>query len=656
MHYGGDYNPEQWSTEVWDEDIRLMREAGVTLVSVGIFSWSRLQPAEGEFDFAWLDDVLDRLHAAGIAVDLATATASPPPWAHAAYPEMLPVTADGVTLGPGSRQHYAPTSPVYRRLASELVEALAQRYVDHPAVVMWHVNNEYGCHLDQDYSDAAAVAFRSWLRERYGSIDALNRAWGTDFWSQRYTDFDQVLPPRAAPYEPNPAQHLDFRRFSSDALLRLFLMEKEILLRAGATQPITTNFMGTSTGMDYWAWAPHMDVISDDCYPDPHDGAAFRTTGAFHRDLMRSLAGGPGWMLMEQASGAVNWRRSNASKPQGMTTAQSMQAVARGADAVMFFQWRQSRAGTEKFHSAMVPHAGRESRIWREIVALGADLAALPPLPREDGTARVAIVLNWDDDWALERGAHPVRLDNRTLIGRWHAAFHELGIGVDFVHPAADLTRYDLVIAAPAYVLTDQAAANLVAFAEGGGTLVVGAFTDVVDENDAFVAGGFTTRLRAALGSWVTDFGALDLPGGSGTQRVDVTGEGMNLVGEYLAEELTVSDAEVLARFATGLATGGAALTRRDHGAGQAFHLATVPDVRSTLRLARLFADAAGVHAEIDDLPAGVEAARRGPVLTLINHGDTEATVDVVGRDLLTGHDVTSATLAPFGWVMLEKG
>lgn len=209
MYYGGDYNPEQWPEEVWTEDVALMRAAGVNMVSLGIFSWSRLQPAEGEFDFAWLDRIVDLLHDAGIAVDMATATASPPPWMHESYPQILPVTQAGVTLGPGSRQHYSPSSPEYRRLAGDLVSAIAGRYAEHPAVVMWHVNNEYGCHVNYDYSDAAAVAFRQWLGVRYGSVEKLNEAWGTSFWSQRYTRFSQVLPPRAAPYSHNPGQLLD---------------------------------------------------------------------------------------------------------------------------------------------------------------------------------------------------------------------------------------------------------------------------------------------------------------------------------------------------------------------------------------------------------------------------------------------------------------
>ncbi len=377
-------------------------------MSLGIFAWSRIQPAEDVWDFAWLDTVIGKLHAGGIAVNLATATASPPPWVSATYPETLPADESGASYWPGSRQHFAPSSPTYRRLAGELVRRLAERYAQHPAVVMWHVGNEFGCHLWMDFSDAARDAYRGWLEKRYSTIDALNDAWGTNFWSQRYGGFDEIFPPRLAPYSHNPSSMLDWRRFTSDMLLECYLMEREILLAAGATQPITTNFMGPFKPADYRKWAPHMDVIADDCYPDPANPHRVRDA-AFQRDLIRSLKPGVPWLLWEQATDAVNWRPANAGKQPGALMAETAQSVARGADGIMFFQWRQSRAGSEKFHSAMLPHAGTETRTWNAVTDLGARLGALPELPAPGRDAQVALVFDWENWWAVEERDHPTR-------------------------------------------------------------------------------------------------------------------------------------------------------------------------------------------------------------------------------------------------------
>ncbi|HXM56208.1 MAG TPA: beta-galactosidase, partial [Candidatus Dormibacteraeota bacterium] len=313
LAYGGDYNPEQWPEEVWREDVRLMREAGVNLVTVGVFSWSWLEPEPGRFEFGWLDRVLELLHGAAVSVDLATATASPPPWLAHRHPETLPVLADGTRLWPGGRQHYCPSSPAYREAARRLVEALADRYGRHPAVVLWHVNNEYGNHVPSCWCDESAAAFRAWLRGRYGTLDALNEAWGTAFWSQRYAAWEEVLPPRRAPTWTNPSQELDFRRFSSDAVLECFEMERAVLAERSPDVPVTTNFIGFLKQMDYWKWAAREDVVSNDSYPDPSDPDA-HVGAAMVADLMRSLGGGRPWLLMEQTSNRVNWRERNAAK------------------------------------------------------------------------------------------------------------------------------------------------------------------------------------------------------------------------------------------------------------------------------------------------------------------------------------------------------
>jgi beta-galactosidase len=660
VHYGADYNPEQWPEELWPEDVARMREAGVTMVSLGIFSWSRIQPREGEFDFGCLDRVIDLLHEGGIAVDLATATASPPPWASAAHPELLPQDENGAVYWPGSRQQFAPSSPVYRRLAAELVTAIAERYAKHPAVVMWHVNNEYGCHLGMDYSDAARDAFRTWLERRYSTIDGLNDAWGTDFWSQRCGGFDEVFPPRKAPYSHNPGQLLDFRRFTSDMLLECYLMEREIIRAAGATQPITTNFMGAFKPANYVQWAEHMDLISDDCYPDPNDPESFRAA-AFQRDLIRSLKPDVPWVLMEQATNALNWRPSNAPKAPGQMAALSAQAIGRGADGILFFQWRQSKAGDEKFHSAMLPHAGTESRTWREVVALGTRLAALPTLPAGARDARVALVFDWENWWAIEASDHPAnRLDYLAIVQRWYRALHRRHVQVDIVPPERVDGQYALVIAPTLYLLREEGAAALTALVEGGGHLLAGPFTDVVDELDRFRDSGFLTQLDALCGIRLEDFGALVAPdapaGAAGEREARFSGDGMGeLVGTLLAEEIEATDATVEAVFTSGRREGHPALTARRAGRGVARYLATVPDEAGAVAVVdHLLADA-DVAPVVVGLPAHVEAARRGELVTLVHHGGDPVEVPVAGIDAVTGERVESVRLGAFDWALVVQ-
>jgi beta-galactosidase len=630
IYYGGDYNPEQWPEDVWLEDVRLMRRAGVNLATVGVFSWARIQPDEGVYDYDWLDRVIDLLHENGIAVDLATGTASTPPWATTRYPAMLTRNHEGAIRWPGSRQHWAPTSADYRRLASELVRSTVERYRDHPAVVLWHVNNELGCHTAYDYSDQAAVAFRDWLRGRYGSIDALNDAWGTMFWSQRYTDFEQIVPPRLAPYSVNPSGLLDFRRFSSDALLEILRMEKRIIRDAGAVQPITTNMIGAWPSCDYWGWADEVDVIADDNYVDPRDPAAFRGA-AFARDLMRSLKPGKPWLLMEQAPNAVNWRPNNAPKAPGQMAALSMQAVGRGADGVLFFQWRQAASGAEKFHSAMLPHAGAETRTYSEVEKLGAELAALTDLPAPGGEARVAVVLDWDSWWAIDQPDHPAQFDYLAQVQGWHAAFHEFNVQVDVARSAGPFDGYDLVVAPSLYLLRDADA--LVRFVRDGGRLLATAFTDVVDEHDRFLPGGFTRRLGPALGVSVVDFDGI-----VACEAVVRWGDTV-FGGDALAEVLRIDGADVLGTFDDGAP----AFTRHAFGAGEAYYLATMADTAGRSAIARHLVDRGGIAPVMAGLPPRVEACARGDVITLINHNPDPVTV----RD-----DV----LEPFGYRILKPG
>ncbi|MBB4920051.1 beta-galactosidase [Streptosporangium saharense] len=632
--FGGDYNPEQWPEHVWDEDVRLMAEAGVNMATVAVFSWSRLEPRPGEYDFGWLDRVMDLLHANGVAADLATATATPPPWLVREHPEVLPVDAAGTRLDFGSRQSYCPSSPVFHAATVRLARAMAERYRDHPALAMWHISNEYADHTLECFCEESAGHFRRWLRERHGSIDGLNAAWGTSCWGQHYTAFDQVNPPRKAPGPVNPAQVLDWRRFCSDALLECFELEKAVLREVTPDVPVTTNFMSVLHGLDYWKWAGAEDVVSDDAYPDPADPTS-HVTVALSYDLMRSLRRQP-WILLEQASSAVSWREVNVPKPPGMMRLHSLQAVAHGADGAMFFQWRQAKYGPEKFHSALLPHGGTASRGWRDTLALGADLRRLAEVAGTPTEAHVALVLDWDSWWGLEapESMPSNRLRLKELLQAWYGPLHASGVAVDLVPPLGDLSGYRVVIAPNLYMCTEEQAAWLEAFP---GHLVVGPFSGVVDPDDQVHEGGAPGPLRGLLGMTVDEF--WPLPDGT-LQQLRLGGRAVP--ARTWAEWLRVEDAEVLARYEGGDLDGQAAITRR----GRATYLGCLPeDVTPVLR--EVLA-AAGVEL-VATVPEGVEATRRGDYLFLLNHTKDPVKVDLAepGTDLLTGRDLNGLTEIP---------
>ncbi|GAA1294341.1 beta-galactosidase [Pseudonocardia aurantiaca] len=638
---GCDYNPEQWPPPVWREDVALMREAGVGFVTLGVFSWALLEPEPGRYDFDWLDEVLGLLHEGGIAVDMATATASPPPWLTTAHPEVLPVDAAGRTLWPGSRQSWCPSSPLFRKHALRLVEQLARRYGSHPAVRLWHVSNELGCHVGKCWCDVSAAAFRRWLATRYGTVEALNEAWGTSFWSQRYGSFDEVLPPRLTPAIPNPTHELDFARFSSDELLGYYRAERDLLRELSPDVPVTTNLMVTShqSEQDYFSWAADLDLVAQDHYLDarlPHPYAE----QAFCADLTRGVAGGAPWLLMESAPSAVNWQPVNRAKRPGELLLDSLRHVARGADAVGFFQWRASLAGAEKFHSALVPHAGPDSARFREVSALGDALRRLGEVAGSRVRADVALLHDWEAEWACDLGSHPssqVRYLDAGL--RWHRAVTELGATADVVHPSADLSAYRLVIVPTLYLCSDATAAALEAYVRGGGHVLVTYFSGIVDENDHIRPGGYPGAFRELLGVRTEEFAPL-LPG-------EFVSLDDGSTADTWTELLTVTDAEVVARYADGPLPGTPALTRRAVGAGTAWYLATWLDETATAELADRLTREAGV---VRLGPGGgVEVVRRGRYLFVLNRGPVAAVVRAHGVDLLSGRDVAESVIVSGG-------
>ncbi|WFF09400.1 beta-galactosidase [Micromonospora sp. WMMD1076] len=649
--YGADYNPEQWPEQTWAEDVELMRRAGVNLVSAGIFSWALLEPAPGRYAFDWLDRAIDLLHDGGISVDLATATASPPPWLAHRHPETLPRRADGTVLWPGGRQAYCPSSPVFRDRSLALVEAVAHRYARHPAVLLWHVSNELGCHNVHCYCDVSAEAFRGWLRERYGELDSLNAAWGTAFWSQRYHDWAEINPPRTAPTFANPTQQLDFLRFSSDEQRAQLRAERELLKRI-VPQPVATNFMiGTGIKyLDYHSWASDVDVVANDHYltaaePQPQVNLALAA------DHTRGVAGGAPWLLMEHSTSAVNWQPRNVAKTPGQMRRNSLAHVARGADGVLFFQWRASRAGAEKFHSALVPHAGPDTKVFREVCRLGADLRALAEVRGSCVDAEVAILFDYEAWWGAELDSHPsVDVTYTDRLSALHAALWRAGITADVVHPSADLSRYRLVLAPTLYLVRDADADSLRRFVEAGGTAVVTYFSGIVDEHDHIRLGGYPGAFRDLLGVRVEEF--FPLREGE-TVRLD-DGARADVWTEWLHAE----GAEVLAAYTDGPLPGVPALTRHAAGAGAAWYVGTRLDDDATDRLvARLLAET-GVRPPVG-APAGVEVVRRRSAdrswLFVVNHTSEPARLAVSGVELLGGARCDGELEVPAGEVAVVR-
>lgn len=657
--YGGDYNPEQWDPAVWQEDVRLMREAGVNLVSLAIFSWSKLQPNEDTYEFGWLDRIMDLLAENGILVCLATATASPPPWLSVKYPDVLPVDASGLTLHHGSRQNYSPSSPSYQRFAAALVRQLAERYRAHPALAAWHVNNEYACHTSECHSADSAAAFRVWLQKKYGTLDQLNAAWGTAFWSQIYQTWEEIFTPRRAPHDRNPTQQLDFRRFTSDAYRHLFRMEKAILNELTPGVPATTNLVWFIRAIDGRTWAPDLDFISWDCYPDPLTGHAAEHFAAVGHDVMRSLKKDRPFLLIEQAPSAVTWRSINPPKAPGVMRLWSLQAVARGADGIMFFQWRASQSGAEKYITGMVGHGDpAQSRVFAEIKALGVELPKLAPLLGSTVPSRVAIVFDWSVCWALDLEAKPARLDYPGWASELHRYFYERNIPIDFIRPDAALDGYALVVAPALYLLTQKDAANLEQFVERGGSLLATYFSGIVDENEHVVLGGYPGHLRRVLGLRVEEW----IPFGEGQgNALQFTATGQSSPVTQWAEVVHLEGARALAQYTGDFYAGGPAITEHAFGRGVAYYLSAKPDNSGLTSLLDQVVAKAGVQPVLKTPPLVEATLREGDgerYLSLLNHSPAAVSVSLAayrGTELLSGTAVSGQlTLAARGVAVIQ--
>lgn len=648
--YGGDYNPEQWDEATWAEDMRLLSLAGVDTVTLNVFSWAALQPSEDTYNFSKLDKIMEMVRQNGLKVVLATSTAAHPAWMARKYPEILRTEANGMKRKFGSRHNSCPNSLVYRKYSVALARELAKRYGHYDNIIAWHISNEYG---GECYCENCEKAFRRWLKKRYGTIDELNRAWNTAFWSHTFYDWDDVVLPNYLSehwgWDRSTFQgiSLDYRRFNSESMLDCYRLEYEAVKEYTPDIPVTTNFMEFYKPLDYQKWAKYMDFVSWDSYPAPDYTPAQM---AMNHELMRGMKQGMPFVLMEQTPSVTNWQPFNALKRPGVMRLWSYQAVAHGSDSVMFFQMRRSIGACEKYHGAIIDHAGHENtRVFREAAALGAELKLLGGQTLGSRVhADVGILFDWENWWAIEYSAGPsIMLKYRDEVQRYYEALHEQNIPAQIIPMDEDLSRYKVIVAPILYMVKPGMDEKLRRFVAAGGTLVTTYFSGYVDESDLVTVGGYPGKLRDILGIWVEESDALP----EGSCNHFTYGEEQH-EASLLCDLLHSEGAEVLATYEDDFYAGMPVLTCNHFGDGKAYYVATRSDAGFYRKLMDEICRQKGIQ-PVMQTPTGVEATLRenetDAFLFLLNHNKEACAVklDRDYLDLLNGNCYSAGTELP---------
>jgi len=668
--HGADYNPEQWVNYpgMVEKDVELMKQASCNIMSVGIFSWSKLEPEEGKYQFAWLDDVLNKLYERGIHVFLATPSGARPAWLSQKYPEVLRVGRNRVPALHGGRHNHCLSSPVYRRKVNEINLALAQRYAHHPAVIGWHISNEYSgeCHCSRCQSD-----FRVWLQQRYQTLQQLNEAWWSDFWSHTYSDWSQIESPAPQGEVSIHGLNLDWRRFCSTQATDFCAQEIAPLKAANPDLPATTNFMEYFYDYDYWQMSKVIDFISWDSYPMWHnrqDETGLACYTAMFHDLMRSLKQGKPFVLMESTPSVTNWQPISKLKKPGMHILSSLQAVAHGADSVQYFQWRKSRGSVEKFHGAVIDHSGRlDTRVGKEVSELGRLLAAMAPVAGSRVEARVAIIFDWESRWAMDdaQGPRNAGLHYEQTVVDHYRPFWEQGIAVDIINADCDLSGYKLVIAPMLYMVREGFAVRAEAFVRQGGQFVASYWSGIVNESDLCHLGGFPGPLRPLLGIWAEEIDSLT---DDETNSIrGVPGNELGLQGRYqarhLCELINLEGATAQAVYGGDFYAGRPALTVNRFGDGKAWYVASRNDASFQRDFFMAIAQQLALPRALDTaLPPSVTAQRRtdgeSEFIIVQNYSDKTKAVELPGEytDMSNAKALQGEmTLAPWGCRILTR-
>lgn len=644
--FGGDYNPNQWPKEIWEEDIRIFKKASINSATVNVFSWAKIQPSENCYDFEELDQIIEKLSTEGFDIVLATSTAALPAWMFKKYPEVARTDYDGRHHKFGQRHNACPNSLVYQTYAERLATKLAERYGENPQVTCWHINNEYG---GECYCDNCEKAFRVWLKDKYHTIEALNKAWNMEFWGHTVYEWNEIVLPNALSegigYDKTAFAgiSIDYRRFNSDSLLKNYMMERDAIRKIDSTTPITTNLMGTFKGLDYFKWAKEMDLVSWDNYPSYNTPWSLV---AMTHDLMRGLKQQP-FMLMEQTPSQQNWQPYNSLKKPGQMRAQSYQTIAHGADTIQYFQLRRSIGACEKFHGAVIEHVGHEdTRVFRETAALGAELAQLSDIIGTQTQAQVAVIFDWDNYWALEYTSGPtVDLKYVEQIHRYYRYFYDQNIAVDLVHVDADLSKYKLVAAPVLYMIKEGMQERLTDFVKQGGALLTTYMSGIVDQSDNVHLGGYPGPLRELAGIWVEEIDALAPEQSNGVSLVneELTGTS-NLVSDLIHLE----NAEALAHYTSNFYAGMPAVTKNTFGDGTVYYFGGQLEVQLQDQLFKTIVEETGITPVIEEATKLEIACRENAeakFFVIINfHEEAQPLPEMfVGKtDLLTGEVLSS--------------
>lgn len=666
IYYGGDYNPDQWDEATIDEDMRLFKKAGINLVTLPVFSWAKLEPDEGVYNFEWLDKLMDKFHENGLKVCLATPTTAQPAWLSKRYPEVLPVDKQGRKRTHGMRVFFCVNSLKYRERAAAIAEEMAKRYAHHPALVLWHVANEYGTHC---YCPNCERKFRVWLKNKYKTLDNLNEKWHTSFWGRTVYDFEEIMLPTELndDHRFNPTVNLDYMRFMTDSTIECFENEARILKKYNPDITVQTNISGHIEKLDQFKMVQHMDIAAWDNYPAPTQDKSFV---AYKHDLMRGLKGGESFMMQEQSPNQQNWQPYSKLKRPGEVRMISYQAMAHGSDTCLYFQLRQSIAGEEMYHGAVISHAGTEdTRTFKECTQIGKELEKIGDTFLGGKTpSDIGFIFDWDNWWALEFAAKRcIATDNFNYLkklSKFYKVFFDKNIPVDMIDVDRDFSRYKVIVAPYLYMIKEGVAERIEEFVKNGGTFITTTMAGLVDEYHRAVFGAYPGKLRDVLGIWVEETDALYKEEKNELKMTDdMLGDGKEYSCMTLCDIIHTNTAKELAVFGKDFYAGGTALTVNEFGSGKAYYIGTEPDDAFLVDfLGKICEDTkvAAPYAADKDVEVTVRINEKAKVVFALNHNkDKEAVVDLGNEkfvNLLTDEKVSGkAVIPPYDVLILKQ-